>query len=191
MPKAACSRPTSPCPKRGPPRRSRFATAGRYAPTPSRTPGLMRRRCCRPRPPWVDAGDALPRGADAVLPPDAVTGAEVHAGAAAGDGVLAAGADAAAGQILRRAGERLRAVDVAALQSAGVARVSIREPRVRVVSVGADQRCTRRRARRFGARQQRDLRACARARTRGRTHRYRHHHRRNRRRRERCQCRHA
>jgi molybdopterin biosynthesis enzyme len=40
---------------------------------------------------------------------------------------------------LRRAGERLRAVDVAALQAAGIARVSMREPRVRVVSTaGAD-----------------------------------------------------
>ena len=36
---------------------------------------------------------------------------------------------------LRRAGERLRAADVAALQAAGVSRVTIREPRVRVVAM--------------------------------------------------------
>jgi molybdopterin biosynthesis enzyme len=64
--------------------------------------------------------------------------AEAHANATAGDGVLAAGADAAVGQALRRAGETLRAADVAALQAA-VSRVMVREPRVRVVSVGADQ----------------------------------------------------
>jgi molybdopterin biosynthesis enzyme len=89
-------------------------------------------------PAWVDAGAALPRQADAVLPPDAVTmnasGADVHAAATAGDGVLGAGADANPERPLRLAGERLRAADVAALQTAGIARVRVREPRVRVVS---------------------------------------------------------
>jgi molybdopterin biosynthesis enzyme len=89
-------------------------------------------------PVWVDAGAALPAGADAVLPRDAVmlggAGAEALSPATAGDGVLAAGADAKPDTPLRRAGERLRAVDVAALQGAGIARVMIREPRVRVVA---------------------------------------------------------
>jgi molybdopterin biosynthesis enzyme len=49
--------------------------------------------------------------------------------------VLAADADAAPDRPLRRAGERLRAVDVAALQGAGIARVMVREPRVRVVAM--------------------------------------------------------
>ena len=108
------------------------ADAGAYAPMP-----------LSPVPQWVDAGDALPRGADAVLPADAVTvsanSAEAHISATAGDGVLAAGADAGAGDVLRRAGETLRAADVAALQAVGVSRVTVREPRVRVVSVAADQ----------------------------------------------------
>jgi molybdopterin molybdotransferase len=99
--------------------------AGSYAPMPV-------------PPVWVDAGTAMPPGTDAVLPRDAVmlsdASAEALASATAGDGVLAAGADAAPDSPLRRAGERLRAVDVAALQGAGIARVSIREPRVRVVS---------------------------------------------------------
>jgi len=89
-------------------------------------------------PTWVDAGDPMPRGTDAVLAPDAVTGAEAHAAATVGDGVLAAGADATPKHPLRRAGERLRAADVAALQAVGVSRVRVREPRVRVVSAGAD-----------------------------------------------------
>lgn len=103
------------------------ADAGPYAPI-----------LLMPAPAWVDAGSAMPRDTDAVLPPDAVTikasGAEVHAAATAGDGVLAVGADASPGRPLRRAGERLRAADVAALQAAGIARVRVREPRVRVVS---------------------------------------------------------
>ena len=58
----------------------------------------------------------------------------MHAAATAGDGVLGAGADACPERPLRLAGERLRAADVAALQTAGIARVRVREPRVRVVS---------------------------------------------------------
>jgi len=107
-----------------------IADAGPYTPVPIAAPQ------------WVDAGMAMPPTADAILPRDAVMlavgAAEALSPATSGDGVLAAGADAAPGKPLRRAGETLRAVDVAALQRAGVARVSIREPRVRVVSVGAD-----------------------------------------------------
>jgi molybdopterin biosynthesis enzyme len=80
----------------------------------------------------------MPHSADAILPHDAVTigasGAEAHAAATAGDGVLAAGADAVPEHPLRLAGERLRAVDVAGLQAVGIARVMVREPRVRIVS---------------------------------------------------------
>src|SRR5262249_85031 len=73
----------------------------------------------------------------AVLPPDAVVmragTAEATAPAVPGDGVLAAGADAAPGQILRCAGERLRAVDVAVLRAVGVPRVAVRAPRFVVI----------------------------------------------------------
>jgi molybdopterin molybdotransferase len=103
------------------------ADAGPYAPIP-----LTR------APRFVETGAALPADADAVLPPDAVTLrggiAEATAAAVAGDGVLAAGADVAAGQIIRRTGERLHAVDVAVLRAAGVPRVSVRAPRVAVIS---------------------------------------------------------
>lgn len=103
------------------------ADAGPYAPV-----------LLAPAPAWVGAGAALPRDADAMLPPDAVTitpnGAEAHANVTVGDGVLAVGADGSPERPLRLAGERLRAVDVAALQPVGVTRVTVREPRVRVVS---------------------------------------------------------
>jgi molybdopterin molybdotransferase len=101
--------------------------AGPYAPVP-----LI------PPPAFVEVGAPLSSDVDAVLPPDAVTmragNAEATAPAVPGDGVLAAGADAAGEQILRRAGERLRAVDVAVLRAAGVPRVAVRVPRLIVVT---------------------------------------------------------
>jgi molybdopterin biosynthesis enzyme len=100
------------------------ADAGPYAPVSLQPPPL-----------WVDAGAALPRDTDAVLPSDAVNGAEAQASAVPGEGVLGAGADAMPGKPLRLAGERLRAADVAALQAVGIARARICEPRVRVVAL--------------------------------------------------------
>jgi molybdopterin molybdotransferase len=104
-----------------------ISDAGPYAPV-----------ALTPSPAFVEVGAPLPPEADAVLPPDALTMrgsvAEATASAVAGDGVLAAGADAAPGQILRRAGERLRASDVAVLRAAGVPRVSVRAPRFVIVT---------------------------------------------------------
>jgi molybdopterin biosynthesis enzyme len=92
-------------------------------------------------PAWVAAGDELPPGADCVLPPDAVTEAaagavEVTASAPPGEGVRRAGEDAAAQATLRRAGERLRAIDLSVGATAGVEVCPVREPRVRVLLVG-------------------------------------------------------
>src|SRR5262245_35248774 len=103
----------------------RVADAGAYASVP-----LV------PAPVWVDGGDPLPAEADAVLAPDAVTltdgMAEAFAAVAPGDDVLPAGADADAAP-LRRAGERVRASDSAALRAAGIERVAVRVPRIHVV----------------------------------------------------------
>ena len=111
-------------------RSEQIADAGSYAPVP-----LV------PPPAWVEVGEPLPAIADAVLPPDAVVTmaglAEAHASATAGDGVLAAGADADLRTPLRRAGTRLRALDVAALRAAALTQVSVRVPRVRLVSTNA------------------------------------------------------
>jgi molybdopterin biosynthesis enzyme len=94
-----------------------------------------------PIPPRVQTGDVLPDGADAVAALDAVQmrGAQTSALAAVapGEGVLAPGTDAAAGLQLRLAGARLRRIDVALLEALGVERVLVRQPRVRVVRVGA------------------------------------------------------
>ena len=85
----------------------------------------------------VEAGQAMPPGTDSVAPLDAVKVTKDRAEALItvnpGDGVLAAGGDSDPGIPLRYAGERLRATDIAALACAGRARVTVREPRIRVV----------------------------------------------------------
>jgi molybdopterin molybdotransferase len=100
-----------------------IADAGPYAPVAL---GLT---ACR-----VDVGGALPGGTDAVAPLDAVvlrgTRAEVIAAVAPGDGVLAVGGDAQPATALRRAGERVRAIDLAVIAAAGIAEVTIRAPRL-------------------------------------------------------------
>jgi molybdopterin biosynthesis enzyme len=85
----------------------------------------------------LEVGDPMPAGTDAVAPPDAI---ELRAGAACalaplatGDGILPPGADMAAGEVLRRAGARLRASDIAACAILGHSRVDVREPRLRIV----------------------------------------------------------
>jgi molybdopterin molybdotransferase len=103
----------------------RVGDAGPYAPIP-----LV------PPPTWVDAGVPLPDGADAVLAPEAVIlangMAEAIGPASAGDNVLPAGADADT-QPLRRAGERLRESDIAALRALGISDVQVCVPRIRVI----------------------------------------------------------
>ena len=102
------------------------ADAGAYAPIP-----------LTPAPDWVEVGDPVPGAADAMLEPEAV---EVDGGltralipVGSGDGVLAAGRDAAEGEVLRRAGECLRAIDAAVLHAVGASRVAVRVPRVRII----------------------------------------------------------
>ena len=100
--------------------------AGGYAPVP-----LMR------APQRVEAGQPMPAGTDSVAPLDAVKVTGSHAEALVtvnpGDGVLAAGGDSDPGIPLRQAGERLRGTDLAAFAAAGLTRVTVREPRIRVL----------------------------------------------------------
>jgi molybdopterin molybdotransferase len=100
-----------------------LADASSYAPVPFAA-----------MPPRIDTGETLPDDADAVLPLEAVSirgdRAEAIAAVAAGDGVLAAGGDVAAPMPLLRAGERVRAVDLAVMTAAGIAEVTVRAPRL-------------------------------------------------------------
>jgi molybdopterin biosynthesis enzyme len=93
--------------------------AGPYTPVPLT---LIARR--------IDAGDALPGGTDAVVPLDAIAlhgdRAEAIAAVASGEGVLQAGGDIPPKTVLRRAGARLRPIDIAAMAAAGIAEVTIR-----------------------------------------------------------------
>ncbi|MFZ0421922.1 MAG: molybdopterin-binding protein [Xanthobacteraceae bacterium] len=85
----------------------------------------------------VDVGEVLPPGTAAVAPFDAVTmrggRAEAIAAVAAGEGVLPAGADAMPDAPLRRAGDRLRRLDTIIMSAAGIAAVTVRQPRLHVV----------------------------------------------------------
>jgi molybdopterin biosynthesis enzyme len=105
------------------------ADASAYAPVP--IAGM---------PPKVEVGAAMPHATDAVVPWDAINERhgrfEAIASVVAGEGVLPAGADAAADMPMRRAGERLQGLDSAILAAAGLATVSVRAPAVGVV-IGA------------------------------------------------------
>jgi molybdopterin molybdotransferase len=85
----------------------------------------------------VEAGQVMPPGADSVAPFDAVKTfsgrAEVLVSLNPGDGMLPAGGDCESTIALRRVGERVRISDIAALAAAGLTRVIVREPRIRVL----------------------------------------------------------
>lgn len=84
----------------------------------------------------VEAGDALPPGADTVLAPEAVEAGEVVADAPAGEGTRAAGAELAAGDPLAVAGTRLTALQALALGADGWREIAVRRPRIRLVATG-------------------------------------------------------
>lgn len=85
----------------------------------------------------IEAGQILPPDTDAVAPFDAVNIVNGFAEAVAtinpGEGVLSAGADNDPIIPLRRAGERLRMTDLAAFSAVGLSRITVREPRIRVL----------------------------------------------------------
>jgi len=107
-----------------------IADAGPYAPV--FLPSL---------PQWVQVGEPLPAGTDALLPLDAITqrGDRVEAIAAVrpGEGVLPAGGDAAADMLVRRAGQRLRGLDCAVAAALGFAELGVREPRIWIANGSA------------------------------------------------------
>jgi len=91
-----------------------------------------------PPPPWVNADDAMPEGADAVLPADALAIvepgiAEASSPIAQGDGVRRTGQDVTAGALIVAEGMRLAPRHAAILLACGIDRVMVRTPRVRIV----------------------------------------------------------
>jgi molybdopterin biosynthesis enzyme len=91
----------------------------------------------------VDTGEPMPPGTDAVALLDAIVmhrdRAEAIAAVDAGEGVLAAGADAMPEAPLRRAGERLRGLDTIIMSAAGIADVTVRQPRL-CIACGSERR---------------------------------------------------
>jgi molybdopterin molybdotransferase len=90
-------------------------------------------------PRWVEAGDAMPDGCDCVLDSDSVdvSGpiAQVVAEAVPGQGVRRAGADIAAGSLVVEAGRRVLPRDLLIARAAGIARLKVRRPRLRIVNI--------------------------------------------------------
>jgi molybdopterin biosynthesis enzyme len=90
-----------------------------------------------PSPPWVEAGESLPTGTDAVLPPEGFEGGAVVADVAVREGVRAPGEEIDAGEILITAGTRIGSLQLLGLAAIGLETVEVRLPRLRVISTGA------------------------------------------------------
>jgi molybdopterin biosynthesis enzyme len=90
-------------------------------------------------PVWVEAGDAIPGGCDCVLDSDSVDQSgplvQVLAEAIPGQGVRRAGGDIAAGSLVTEAGRRVVARDLMIARAAGIERLKVRRPRLRIVNI--------------------------------------------------------
>ena len=94
------------------------------------------------RPPaWVEAGDCLPEGCDCVIDSDSVdqTGSmvQVLAEAIPGQGVRRIGGDIGEGSVVIASGRRVRPLDLLIARAAGLERLNVRRPRLRVVNIPA------------------------------------------------------
>jgi molybdopterin molybdotransferase len=92
-------------------------------------------------PVWVEAGDTMPESCDCVVDSDSVDRMgpmfQVLAEAIPGQGVRRAGGDIAAGTTVVEAGRRILPRDLLIARATGIATLSVRRPRVRVVNVPA------------------------------------------------------
>jgi molybdopterin biosynthesis enzyme len=92
-------------------------------------------------PVWVEAGEPMPNHRDCVVDSDSVdrTGPmiQVLAEATAGQGVRRAGGDIAGGAPVIAAGRRIRPRDLLIARAAGLHRLNVRRPRLRIVNIPA------------------------------------------------------
>jgi molybdopterin molybdotransferase len=102
--------------------------ASSYSPLPLSAP-----------PVWVEAGEAIPEACDCVLDSDSVDLSgpmpQVLAEAIPGQGVRRAGGDIAAGSLVAEAGRRVLPRDLLMARAAGIERLKVRRPRLRIVNV--------------------------------------------------------
>ncbi len=93
-------------------------------------------------PVWVEAGDAIPGDCDCVVDSDSVDRAgpvvQVLAEAIPGQGVRRAGGDVAGGSPVIAAGRRVRPRDLLVARGAGLHRLKVRRPRLRIVNIPAN-----------------------------------------------------
>jgi molybdopterin molybdotransferase len=89
---------------------------------------------------FVNVGEILPSGTDAILPQEAVTSHgktfAIQSPAVIGDGVLPKGMDADPATVLLRSGRALRNIDIAVLRAADVTSVDVRAPRIAIQRAG-------------------------------------------------------
>jgi molybdopterin biosynthesis enzyme len=90
-------------------------------------------------PVWVEAGEAMPPACDCVLDSDSVDVSgpmpQVLAEAVPGQGVRRTGSDIAAGGLVVEAGRRVLPRELLLARAAGLQRLSVRRPRLRIVNV--------------------------------------------------------
>jgi molybdopterin biosynthesis enzyme len=102
--------------------------ASSYSPLPLSAP-----------PVWVEAGEAIPAACDCILDSDSVDLSgpmpQVLAEAIPGQGVRRAGGDIAAGCLVVEAGRRVLPRHLLLARAAGLARLNVRRPRLRIVNV--------------------------------------------------------
>ena len=97
-------------------------------------------------PAWVEAGDALPKGCDCVIDRDLVDQAgpmvQVLAEAIPGQGVRRIGGDVAPGSFVIAPGRRVRPLDLLIARAAGLEKLKMRRPRLRLVNIPAASAAT-------------------------------------------------
>jgi molybdopterin biosynthesis enzyme len=92
-------------------------------------------------PAWVEAGDVMPEGCDCVIDADLVDqiGAmvQVLAEAIPGQGVRRLGGELAEGSVVIASGRRVRPLDLSVARIAGLEKLNVRRPRLRIVDIPA------------------------------------------------------
>jgi molybdopterin molybdotransferase len=90
-------------------------------------------------PAWVEAGERLPDGCDCIVDAGSVDAsgpmAQVVAEAVPGHGIRRAGSDIAKGSGAVQAGRRVSPRDLLIARAAGLARLHVRRPRLRIVNI--------------------------------------------------------
>lgn len=90
-------------------------------------------------PRWVEAGEALPDGCDCVVDADSIDTsgpiAQVVAEAAPGQDVRRAGSDIAGGSVVAAEGRRILPRDLLIARVAGLVKLRVRRPRLRLVNI--------------------------------------------------------